>query len=34
MIPVMDVKPKSMTLTGKGQFSLTFFTNMIEEVRK
>ena len=34
LIPILDVKPKSMTLTGKGQFSVSFFTNMIEEIRK
>ena len=34
LTPILEVKPKSMTLTGKGQFSLCFSANMAENVRK
>lgn len=33
-MPVIDVKPRSMTLSGKGQFSLIFTMNSDEEMKQ
>lgn len=31
--PLIDIKPKMMTLTGKGQFALIMSANITEEIR-
>jgi hypothetical protein len=34
VIPIVDVKPKSMILNGKGQFSISFCTNITEKIKE